>query len=78
VGPVINDKSQEVGIVIISIKVDRRGNVISASFKSKGSTITDPNLIGLAEKASMKVKFNSDPSARDEAFGTITYIFKVK
>lgn len=76
--PTINDKSQEYGKVAVSIKVDRNGKVVSAKYTQKGSNTTSQYLISLAEKAAMEAKFNSDATAAEEQWGTITFTFKVK
>lgn len=76
--PDINDKSQEEGKVVIYIKVDKYGKVLYAKFQQKGSTTNSPNLIKIAEEASMQAKFNAAPQAPDEQHGTISYSFKLK
>ncbi|MEX0813751.1 MAG: energy transducer TonB [Chitinophagales bacterium] len=76
--PPIKDQSQETGIVAVRIKVNRNGDVISASYTSKGSTTTDAHLIKLAEEAARKAKFNSDSNASEEQFGIITFTFKLR
>ncbi|MBA2407856.1 MAG: hypothetical protein H0V65_07680 [Chitinophagales bacterium] len=76
--PSIIDNSQRTGKVVVSIKVDKAGNVIFAKATQKGSTTTDSYLFKLAEDAAMKTMVNADPAAAEEQFGTITYTFKVK
>jgi len=71
--PVYNSK--ETGKVVVTIKVDKAGNVIKATAGAKGTTTTAQELWKLAEDAAMKSKFNANPNAAEEQFGTITYIF---
>lgn len=66
-----------VGKVVIDVVVDSDGNVMSASFRQKGSTTSDPELIANAIKAARNTKFNPDP-ARMTQSGTITYKYSIK
>ncbi len=66
------EKNEE-GIVVIEIRVNANGDVISAA-PTKGSTTTSPYLRELAEKAALKARFTAKPNAPDQ-FGTITYRF---
>ena len=78
VKPSITDNSQETGIVVVKIKVDKNGRVISADGPAQGSTTTSNYLFGLAKKAAMGCKFNAPAGVPDEQFGTISFNFKVK
>jgi len=78
VKPTIQDDSQKRGTVVIRIKVDRNGNVISASHQIKGSTTSDDYLVQKAIRSAKKAKFNAEPNAAAEQVGTITYVFKVQ
>jgi periplasmic protein TonB len=71
--PVYNSK--ETGKVVVTIKVDKYGNVIKATAGAKGTTTTAQDLWKLAEDAAMKSKFTPNPKAAEEQVGTITYIF---
>ena len=75
-GPQIKDNSQKTGRVVIRVKVDANGRVISAKYTQRGSNTTDPTLIRLAERNAKQWKFKK--GAIDEQTGTITYVFKVK
>ncbi|MCH7534400.1 MAG: hypothetical protein IH948_01390 [Bacteroidetes bacterium] len=66
---------QEEGKLVVSIKVDRNGNVVWAKARLKGSTISDLGLRSRAEAAAYKAKFSADMNAAEEQMGTITYIF---
>lgn len=67
--------SEEVGKVVVEIRVDRSGKVVSAIAGARGTTISDLRLRRLAEEAALRSVFNSDPNAPDRQKGTITYNF---
>ena len=67
--------SAEQGKVVVNIRVDRNGKVISAIAGAKGTTITDLQLRRLAEEAALRAVFASDPNAPETQTGTITYNF---
>ncbi|WP_289054027.1 energy transducer TonB family protein [Carboxylicivirga marina] len=70
--------TNERGIVMIKIRVDRTGKVISAEFQLKGSTIQDRELIASAKSAALRAKFNPDKNASAYVEGTIRYIFELE
>jgi membrane protein involved in colicin uptake len=72
----ITDKSQKTGRVVVTVCVDRRGNVIKTEYTQRGSTTTDGQLIALARKNAQSYVFNE--SDIDEQCGTITYDFKLQ
>lgn len=72
--PEYNSKSE--GKVVVEIRVDRSGKVISASPGKAGTTTNDPVLREAAQSAALKAKFNSDPNAAEIQVGTITYVFE--
>lgn len=74
----IADNSQDVGIVVIKIKVDKYGNVIYTEYTQKGSTSSSARLVAKAKEASKQAQFNSDPLAPEIQFGTITFDFRYK
>ena len=71
--PEYNSKSE--GKVVVEIRVDRSGKVISASPGKAGTTTNDPVLREAAKAAALKARFNSDPNAAEVQVGTITYTF---
>lgn len=71
--PVYN--SLEQGTIVVTIKVDRLGNVVSAQAGARGTTITEIGLRQQAEIAARKTKFVAKPDAPEEQRGTITYRF---
>ncbi|MEE3463600.1 MAG: energy transducer TonB, partial [Candidatus Cryptobacteroides sp.] len=69
---------QESGIVVVTISVDRYGNVIKAVPGADGTTVTDKNLWTAARKAAMETHFSQKSDAPEQQQGTITYIFNLK
>ena len=65
--------SQVSGTIVVRIRVDRDGKVISAEPGQRGTNIADENLWESAKKAALKARF----SKADDAIqvGTITYHF---
>lgn len=69
--------SNQEGTIIVSIGVDKNGNVASASIKQRGTNISDPDLRNECIKAAYAAKFTADPDAINNVFGEITYRFKL-
>ncbi len=67
--------SPEQGKIVVSIKVNKLGQVTYASAGAKGTTISEINLRQQAENAARKTVFAPDDNAPDEQRGTITYVF---
>ncbi|MBP6871396.1 MAG: energy transducer TonB [Bacteroidales bacterium] len=67
--------SREQGRVVVSIKVDRSGKVISATAGAKGTNVSDQSLWQLARDAALRSTFEADPDAPESQIGTITYNF---
>lgn len=63
------------GTVVISIRVDAQGNVISADVDRTTGSV-DADLVDAARKAAMKAKFSATDAALQK--GTITYKFRRK
>ncbi|MGB1204475.1 MAG: TonB family protein [Chitinophagales bacterium] len=76
--PNITDSSQETGIVVITIKVDREGNVIDAQYTTAGSTTASAALKKKAIAAAKKAKFSSEVNANPVQTGSLTFNFKVR
>jgi len=64
----------EYGTVVVEIKVNAKGDVVSATPIGKGSDTNSPYLRGLAKEAAMKARFTPKPDSPDQT-GTITYRF---
>lgn len=67
-------KSNRQGRIVISIQVDKQGNVIAAE-KGRGTTIDDAKLVSQAIAAARKAKFSASSEAAEKQKGTITYVF---
>jgi periplasmic protein TonB len=74
--PQFVDRSQKTGKVNLSICVDATGKVSKAEFTQKGSTTSDPYLIDLARRTSLKYKFTA--SEITSQCGTVSVDFKVQ
>ncbi len=69
--------SNEEGVIVVDIEVDRNGNVIDARAGGKGTTIGDSNMRKAAENAAKKAKFSSISSDITQT-GTITYRYNLR
>jgi TonB family protein len=67
--------AQVSGTIVVRIRVNRDGKVISAEPGQRGTTITDGSLWESAKKAALKARFNSKSDAAYTQVGTITYHF---
>lgn len=64
------------GKVVVRVAVGPKGNVTSAVFEPKGSTVSDPELIEAALAAARKARFTESSAAMQG--GTITYVFSMQ
>jgi TonB family protein len=76
--PVVNDKSQETGRVVVNITVDKQGAVTAAIPGGRGSTTTSSYLFSKAKEAAMQAKFSPSPEAAEIQKGTMTFVFVVQ
>jgi TonB family protein len=67
--------AQVSGTIVVRIRVNRDGKVISAEPGYKGTNILDENLLEAARKAALKARFNASSDAAYTQAGTITYHF---
>lgn len=67
--------TQVSGTIVVRIRVNRDGKVISAEPGYKGTNILDENLLEAARKAALKARFNASADAAYTQAGTITYHF---
>ena len=72
-----NYDSQQQGKVVVTIRVDRNGKVISATPGAKGSTTTNSYLYSKAKEAALKTTFEANTIAPEIQVGTIIYNFKL-
>ncbi len=68
-------KYQVEGTVVVRIRVDRNGKVISAEAGVRGSNTTDTRLLEAARDAALKARFDSNTTAAIQQQGTLTYRF---
>lgn len=68
-------RSDDQGKVVVTIYVDKYGNVKRAEAGAKGTTVTDLRLRKLAQQAALRAKFSQNPEAPEIQKGTITYNF---
>lgn len=76
--PAVSWDGNETGYVAVNIKVDRNGNVISATYTIRNSTINNPEAIRIAIDAAKRLKYNASPDAPEEQFGPIRFFFKAQ
>ncbi len=69
--------SQEEGVVVVQVKVDRYGTVTEAIPGAEGTSTTDKTLWNAARSAALKTHFNQSANAPALQTGTITYVFKL-
>lgn len=75
--PIPDYPCKKEGRVVVSIKVDRSGKVISATPGAKGSTTTESCLLAEAKKAAMKTKWQAAANAPEKQIGKIIYNFSL-
>lgn len=68
---------REEGKIVVEIRVDQTGKVISANPGIKGSTTLNRILLEAAKKAALESKFDTKENAPVQ-IGTITYYFKLQ
>jgi periplasmic protein TonB len=75
--PKLVNTYSETGRVVVTIYVDRSGNVIRSVPGAKGSTTANPTLNKSAKTTAMKYKFNPDPNAPEIQKGVLTIIYRL-
>jgi len=73
--PIVEDKSQETGRVVVNITVDKQGTVTAAIPGGRGSTTTSAYLFSKAKEAALKAKFSPSTDGADIQKGTMTFVF---
>ncbi len=67
--------TQAQGRVVVTIVVNRQGQVLRATAGARGSTTSDQTLWRLAEEAARRSRFDVNANAAEEQQGTLTYNF---
>jgi outer membrane biosynthesis protein TonB len=73
--PSISVNSNDVGIVVVNITVDRAGNVIKAEPGARGTTTLNLDKLQKAKKAALDTKFSAKADGPEEQYGTMTVSF---
>lgn len=73
--PPIQGNMQESGRIVVDIIVDRQGNVVRVTPGSRGTTITNAELIKKAMESARQAKFTPKADAPEEQKGTMTFEF---
>lgn len=76
--PVISDRSQETGTVVVEITVDKHGKTVKATPGARGTTTSSSHLWNLARQAAFTAKFNASPESAEEQKGTLTFVFSLE
>ena len=72
-----SDCSNETGIVVVEVTVDKNGNTISAVSGIRGTTITAKCLKDQAKMAAMNTKWSASNDASEKQVGKIFYNFNL-
>lgn len=72
------DDFNENATVAVDVKVDKNGNVLSATYQLKGSTTSESFYKEKAVEMVRKSKLNANPDGADEQIGTVLVNFRVK
>lgn len=75
--PIPDYPCKKEGRVVVSIKVNRDGKVISATPGAKGSTTTESCLLAEAKKAALNTKWQAAANAPEKQIGKIIYNFSL-
>jgi TonB family protein len=76
--PTISDQSQTEGKVVVTIKVNKNGEVIAAKAGAPGTTLSNAAIQKKCEDAALRARFSPNENAPEEQEGTITFIFKLQ
>jgi hypothetical protein len=63
--------------VAVDVKIDKSGNVLSASYQPRGSTTSSSSYKDKAIEIVKKSKLNANPNGADEQAGTVIINFKI-
>lgn len=74
--PSFEDDFNENAKVAVDIRVDKNGNVVSATVSPRGTTTTNSSIRSIATRKAMQLKLNA--GGDDEQTGTILFDFKLR
>jgi len=72
------DDFNENATIAVDVRVDKNGNVLSATYQLRGSTTSESYFKEKAVEIVKKSKFNAAPNGPDEQTGTVLVNFKVR
>jgi hypothetical protein len=73
--PSFEDDFNENAKIAMDVRVDETGKVISATYQSRGSTSSNPQLKAIAQRKALQIKFSPGDG---ESIGTIIFNFRLK
>jgi hypothetical protein len=76
--PSFEDEFNENAKVAVDIKVDKSGQVLSATFQPRGSTTSDAGMREIALRKARQLKFSPNQEGSDTELGTIIFNFRLK
>lgn len=76
--PSFEDEFNENAKVAVDVRVDRNGNVVSATYQPRGSTTSDAGMRNIALNKARQLKFNPNADGPETDIGTIVFNFKLK
>ena len=76
--PSFEDDFNENAKIAVDIKIDTRGNVLSATIQPRGTTTGNATMKSIALQKARQLKFTPDENAAEEQLGTIVFNFRIK
>ena len=73
--PKVDNLTQDKGIVVVSINIDKYGHVKKAEPGAEGTTTTNPYLLTKGKQAAESALFDNCPTCPLDSKGTMTIIF---
>lgn len=74
----INDNGQQTGKIAVKVRINKSGQVISATAGAKGTTFSDQNLFRLCEDAIMNANLDNMTAGYENRTFIVVFNFKVK
>jgi outer membrane biosynthesis protein TonB len=76
--PSFEDEFNDNAKIAVDVKVDGKGNVISATYQPRGSTTSDAGMREIALRKARQIHFNSSANGDEESIGTLIFNFRLK